>query len=85
LQLAVAQYEDATDFNIHSIDGDSGQRIESVLNHHCLRAHTDNHTALGATGTIPTVACVLHRLKPGKGVRANQKHHAASEPDRKRR
>ena len=26
-------------------------------------------------GTKATVACVLHRLKPGKGVRATQKQH----------
>ena len=33
MQLAVVQYQDATNFN----DGNSGQRIESIFDHNCLR------------------------------------------------
>jgi len=36
-QLTVVQYQDATNFNVHSIDGNSGQRIESIFDHNCLR------------------------------------------------
>jgi hypothetical protein len=38
MQFAVAQYQNATNFNVHTINGNSGQRIESVLNHDCFRS-----------------------------------------------
>jgi hypothetical protein len=38
MQFAVAHYQNATDFNVHTINGNSGQRIESVLNHDCFRS-----------------------------------------------
>ena len=48
LQLAVAQHEDSTNFNTHSIEGNRGQRIESVFDHDWVRARvTDNDSMLG--------------------------------------
>ena len=38
MQFAVAQYRNATNFNVHTINGNSGQRIESVLDHDCFRS-----------------------------------------------
>ena len=38
MQFAVAQYQNATNFNVHTINGNSGQRIESVLNHDYFRS-----------------------------------------------
>ena len=31
MQFAVAHYQTATNFNVHTINGNSGQRIESFL------------------------------------------------------
>ena len=38
MQFAVAQYQNATNFNVHTINGNGGQRIESVLNNDCFRS-----------------------------------------------
>ncbi len=33
MQLAVVQYQDATNFTVYTLSGSSRQRIEPVLNH----------------------------------------------------
>ena len=42
--LAVAEYQDATNFDVHSIDGNSDQRIEPVLNHDYFCTATEKHS-----------------------------------------
>jgi hypothetical protein len=48
LQLAVAQYEDATNFLGYTIAGTSIQRIEAILNHDCLHLRSPTNIADGA-------------------------------------
>ena len=43
MYLAIAEYQDATNFNVHSIDTNSDQRIEPVCDHDCFRTATENH------------------------------------------
>jgi hypothetical protein len=75
-QLAVVQYQDATNFNVHSIEGNSGQRIDSVFNHDCLRAQC-SIAALQCTQIVRHVAEFLQHFgspnAPVPGLQLRQK------------
>ena len=44
MYLTVAEYQDATNFNVHSIDTNSDQRIETVPDHDRSRTATEKHS-----------------------------------------
>ena len=62
MQLAVMQYQDVTNFNVHSIDGNSGQRIESIFDHNCLRTQC-SIAALQCTQIVRHVAEFLQHCR----------------------
>jgi hypothetical protein len=47
MQLAVAQYQDATNVLGHTIAGTSIQRIEAILNHDCFHLRSPTNIADG--------------------------------------
>jgi hypothetical protein len=47
MQLAVAQYQDATNVLGHTIAGTSIQRIEAILNHDCFHLRSPANIADG--------------------------------------
>jgi len=58
MQLGVVQYQDATNFN----DGNSGQRIESIFDHNCLRTQC-SIAALQCTQIVRHVAEFLQHCR----------------------